>query len=215
MLAQLRVLSAIALFATACSSTAPPPPSLTGPPSLVAAPSSTGGPSSRSSPLPSPIVSPAASPIHAAAFSITGEGNLYCADAFYGGCQAALLLQPFADGPLPRAVDFPAPMDFTIERPRPIADAEILGPVTGAPSELEVGRWRIGLARVISSDDGECDSPCTSPYFPTFTDHLCAAEFDVGPATERVEVLAHFGSDCHIDVSLAPALASPSALSSP
>jgi hypothetical protein len=166
------------------------------------------------SPSPSAVVSPAGSPIHTAAFSITGDGELYCADAFYGGCQAALMLQPFENGPLP-SIAFPAPMEFITDRPRPIVDAKVLGPVSGVRSEVAVGRWRIGLARVISSDDGACDSPCTSPYFPTYTDHLCAAEFDVTPLTERVDVVGHFGRDCRIDITLSPGGAAPQVPGSP
>ena len=132
---------------------------------------------------------------------VKGEGELYCSDAFFGGCWGALLLQPYESGPLPAHLDHAAPMQFTTERTS-LASADLVGPVSGAPGRLEVGRWRVGLARIVSSDAGSCDSPCTSPYFPSDTSLLCSDEFEITPLTYRVDVVGHFGKECRIDISL-------------
>ena len=180
----------VALLLTACTST------------LI--PSATP----RATPLASPSSTPNASPTSptigpGAALAVRGDGQLDCADAFYGGCSGALLLQPFEAGPLPTQLDHAAPIQFTTER-KSLSESDIVGPVTGAPARIAVGRWRVGLGRIISSDAGTCDSPCTSPYFPTDTGLLCADEFEVTPLTDEVDVLGHFGDECSIDVQLEP-----------
>ncbi len=181
---------------------------------LVAACMSTPIPSA--APTAAPTVSPSPNPSaprsptigQGAALAVRGEGQLYCSDTFYGGCWAALLLQPYEAGPLPVSIDYAAPMQFTTERTS-LAEADVVGPVTGAPALLQVGRWRIGLARIVSSDAGTCDSPCTSPHFPTDTGLLCADEFEVTQLIDRVDVVGHFGKQCRIDIALTPAAGLP------
>ena len=134
-----------------------------------------------------------------AEITITGDGKLDCSSP--GGCGAALLLQPFDAGPLPASLDYEAPMQFAIDRPT-FEHATLTGPVAGAPTHLQVGRWLIGLGFSYSSDATTCDTPCTSPFFESGTVLLCSNVFDVGEATAMVIVRAHFSPKCAIEVAL-------------
>jgi len=151
----------------------------------------------------SPTIAPTESAPIGAALEVTGDGSLDCGMANYGGCVAALVLQPYEAGPLPTDLEWPPPMEFEINRTSP-GDADIVGSVTGVPARLAAGRWRVGLAQVISSDAGTCDDPCTSPYFPTFTYLLCQSEFEVAAAVEHVAIRAHFSPNCTIEIDLVP-----------
>lgn len=196
MTARSRLVLVVALLACACTRT--PIPTVT------------SGATLEVSPAPSQTTAPSPTFGAGATLVVTGEGELFCSDAFYGGCLAALLLQPYESGPLPVHQDYATPMEFTTER-KSLATANVVGPVTGAPARLPVGRWRVGLGRIVSSDAGTCDDPCTSPYFPTDTSLLCADEFEITPLTDRVEVVGHFGKECRIDMTLTPVSgASPS-----
>jgi hypothetical protein len=143
---------------------------------------------------------------HSTLFAVSGDGTVDCADAFYGGCVPELLLQPVANGPWPTLApgEFPPRMTFDSARTA-VSTAILLGPVAGAPSSIEPGTWRIGIARVVSSDAGVCDSPCSSPYFPSSREVLCVADFEVAPDTPRVDVRAHFRPQCSIHINLGDA----------
>jgi hypothetical protein len=95
-------------------------------------------------------------------------------------------------------------MQFDVVRPG-FENVKLLGPVTGAPAQLSVGRWVIGIARFDSSDYAVCDPECPSPMFEESTSLLCSAEFQVAPETLAVDVRAHFRDKCSIDVTLTPA----------
>src|SRR4051812_3690228 len=88
-----------AAFAPAASTVAPSPASRTASPSVS----------------PTDALSASPAPSNEAELSITGHGTLNCADAFYGGCAAALLLQREEAGPLPTPREWPPQMEFATD----------------------------------------------------------------------------------------------------
>ena len=193
------LLVSIAFVASACGSTPAPTAPVTNDPRSAVVPTQKPAPTA----TPNAPSTPTATVDDGAEFAITGDGKLACNSP--GGCGAALLLQPFDAGPLPASLDFEAPMQFTIDRPT-FEHATLLGPVAGAPTRLQVGRWWIGLGQSYSSDVSTCDTPCTSPYYESGTVLLCSDLFDIGEATAKVIVRAHFSPECAIEVLLTTAI---------
>ena len=146
---------------------------------------------------------------HLARLTVVGDGELACPSP--GACGAALLLQSLDAGELPNVLHEIAPMQFAVSRPD-FEHAIVAGPVSGAPTELRTGSWRVGLGFSESSDVARnCSSGCASPDYEPTTVLLCQEDFTVDDSTRTVRLLAHFGPPCSIEIETGPPISGVSA----
>lgn len=99
--------------------------------------------------------------------------------------------------------------DATIKFSGGIFGSPVSETPTGGPKSLAPGRWAVGVGSIETSDVGSCNTPCGSPFFPSWLNIDCVTQFDVPPNTMHIALNVEFGPSCGINIELEPPPAPP------